>query len=101
MSYRMRKISSSHIADMRKQQRVKTDYTAIVKALKNNTMHSRKDLYDCLTEFRMIRQWFHNGDYLKIFMDSVTGDERLEMLDRQLGVTKEWARQMIRKTQKE
>ena len=78
-----------------------TDYTAIVKSLQNNTMHSQKDRYDCLTEFRMIRQWFHDGDYLKIFEDSVTGDERLEMLDKQLGVTKEWARQMLRKTKKE
>ena len=51
-------------------------------------------------ELQLIRQWFHDGDYLKIFEDNMSGEERLEMLDKELGVTDEWIRRILSKVKK-
>lgn len=73
------------------------DYSAIVRKMQSGIRWKLKDFPDAITELRLIRKWFHDGDYLKIIEDSMTGDERLQCLDRELGVTDEWLRQMLSK----
>ena len=73
------------------------DYTAIIRGLQSGIRYYTKDLPDGIVEMRMIREWFTEGNYLKIIDDQYTGEERLEQIDKDLGVTDEWVKQMLSK----
>lgn len=72
-----------------------SDYKKIVRGMKAGKRYISKECRDAAREFRFIRKWFHDGEYLKIFEDNMTGDERLEILDKELGVTEEWMKQTL------
>ena len=72
-----------------------TDYTSIIRNLQSGITYYSRDLPNCLTEMRLIRQWFEEGNYLKIIDDQYTGEERLQQIDRDLGVTDGWVKQML------
>ena len=73
------------------------DYTAIIRGLQSGIRHYSKEIPDSIAEMRLIRQWFMEGNYLKIIDDQYSGEERLQMIDKDLGVTDEWIRQMLSK----
>ena len=73
------------------------DYTRIIRRLQNGNNYVPREFSDATTEMRMIRKWFHDGDYLKIFEDNMTGEERLQCLDKELGVTEEWVKMTLSK----
>lgn len=74
-----------------------TDYQSIIRNLQSGIRYYTKDLPDCIAEMGLIRKFFINGDYLKIIDDQYTGEERLEQIDHDLGVTDEWTKQMLSK----
>jgi len=71
------------------------DYTAIIRGLQSGIRYYTKDVPDSIAEMGLIRKFFLEGDYLKIIADQYTGEERLEQIDRDLGVTDEWVKQML------
>lgn len=73
------------------------DYYAIVRGLKANIRYYSRDYTDTIAEMRLIREWFKEGNYMKIIDDPYSGEERLEMLDKELGVTKEWVKETLSK----
>lgn len=73
------------------------DYRRIIHKIRNGGRFSRHEFADPIAELRMIREWFNNGDYLKILEDDATGQERLEMLDKELGVREEWMKKVLSK----
>lgn len=75
--------------------RAVTDYKTCVKTLQSGLHFASKDLPDSQVEIKQIRKMFHEGGYFKIINDSITGDERLEILDKELGVTDKWMQQVM------
>lgn len=73
------------------------DYEKIVRKLQSGSSFVPCEFTDAIAEMRMIRKWFKDGDYLKIIEDSMTGQERLECLDKKLGVTEEWVKRTLSK----
>ena len=73
------------------------DYTWIIRKLQTGIRYSPGELSDTISEMRKIRKWFYTGDYLKIFEDNMTGKQRLECLDKELGVTEEWIETILSK----
>lgn len=72
------------------------DYRSIVKDIRKGKGSSR-EMPDLRAEFMLIRKMFIDGHFFKAMRDSLTGIERLQMLDKELGVTDEWIRQMLSK----
>lgn len=77
-----------------------TDYKKIIRKLQSGSRYVSGELPDAITELRLIRKWFKDGDYLKVFEDSLTGEERLQCLDKELGVTEEWIKEILSKKNK-
>ena len=73
------------------------DYQHIIHRLQMGQRFAKGEIKDALTELRLIREWFRNGDYLKIVNDDLTGLERLKMIDDELGVSEQWVKQMMSK----
>lgn len=73
------------------------DYTRIIRKLQTGIRYVPGEFIDSIAEMKMIRKWFYDGDYLKIFEDNMTGEERLKCLDKELGVTEEWVKMMLEK----
>jgi hypothetical protein len=73
------------------------DYEKIIRKLQSGSSYTSCEFTDAIAEMRMIRKWFKDGDYLKIIEDSMTGQERLECLDKKLGVTDEWMKRTLSK----
>ena len=71
------------------------DYTAIIRGFQSGIRYYSKDFPDCIAEMRLIREFFMEGNYLKIIDDQYTGEERLEQIDKDLGVTDEWLKQIL------
>lgn len=71
------------------------DYTKIIHKIQSKKRFATGEFIDCVAEVRQIRKWFRDGDYLKVFEDTMTGEERLEMLDKELGVTDEWMKNLL------
>lgn len=76
------------------------DYKKIVRKMQQNGRYTTWELDDAITEMRLIRKWFKDGDYLKICEDTLTGEERLAMLDKELGVTNEWIKEVLKRNRK-
>lgn len=73
------------------------DYTSIVRGLQAGFTYYTRDCPDSIAEMLMIRKWFVEGNYLKIIADQYSGEERLEMIDKDLGVTDEWLQKISSK----
>ena len=73
------------------------DYTGIIRCLQAGYLFYTKDITDSIAEMGLIRQFFMEGNYLKIIDDQYTGEERLEQIDKDLNVTDEWVKQMLSK----
>lgn len=73
------------------------DYQAIVHALQANIRYYSRDCADSVTEMKMLRKWFSEGNYLKIIDDQYSGEDRLQMIDNELGVTEEWIKTVTMK----
>lgn len=73
------------------------DYVTIIHKIQKKGRFVPNEFAKAVGELQLIRQWFHDGDYLKIFEDNMSGEERLEMLDKELGVTDEWIRRILSK----
>lgn len=71
------------------------DYTKIIHKIQSKKRFSTGEFVDAVAEVRQIRKWFRDGDYLKILEDTMTGEERLEILDKELGVTDEWMTKLL------
>ena len=73
------------------------DYRLIIRKMQGVGRFLPGEYVNAVGEIKMIRKWFHDGDYLKIFEDSVSGEERLDMLDKEMGVTEEWLNRVMSK----
>lgn len=74
-----------------------SDYKRLIRRFQTGFRYVPGEYTDSVAELMIIRQWFQSGNYLKIFEDSMTGEERLQMLDNELGVTEEWIKMISSK----
>lgn len=71
------------------------DYKTIIRKIQTGGRFAPGEYVKSTSELRMIRKWFYDGDYLKIFEDDVSGTERLDLLDKEMGVTEEWLNRVM------
>lgn len=73
------------------------DYRAIIRRMQSGMRFAPGEYKSTVGEMHLIRRWFQKGDYLKIFEDTVSGEERLRMIDKEMGVTEEWIKMITSK----
>ena len=71
-----------------------SDYKRIVEMIRKGK-ESTREFTDLYAELRIIRKMLIEGNYNKAINDSITGVERLRMLDKEIGVTDEWIEEVI------
>ncbi|MBQ1789799.1 MAG: hypothetical protein II008_06465 [Oscillospiraceae bacterium] len=59
------------------------------KYMRHDFRHAQSEFLGVMQEIDVIREWFSSEGY-SMFFDSISGSERLEMLDKEVGVNDNW-----------
>ena len=71
------------------------DYRSIITRIKQHRFRSQIEFYDLMFELSKIMEWFLGDEYMIMF-DNVSGEERLDGMNRDLGIDRAWLKERFR-----
>lgn len=70
--------------------RTVNDYRIVINKLRGGKYRGADEYIDLVNEMDLLRDWFTNGSYKVMLTDRITGEERLEMIDKSMEITDNW-----------
>ena len=70
--------------------RAVNDYKLVIHKLRKNAYRGADEYISLVNEMDVLRDWFSHEVYRGLFNEKLTGQERLEIIDRSLNVNRKW-----------